>query len=106
MVLAATNHPWDIDDAFRRRFEKRIYIPLPNCKKKRSIICVRNSSYYGTVPFHFYFTLFAYWVAADAREALLELSLKDVTLENEIKLKDIAKKLNGYSGADITSVCR
>ncbi|KAL1455593.1 hypothetical protein WDU94_009677 [Cyamophila willieti] len=30
MILAATNHPWDIDEAFRRRFEKRVYIPLPN----------------------------------------------------------------------------
>lgn len=30
LVLGATNIPWGIDSAMRRRFEKRVYIPLPN----------------------------------------------------------------------------
>ncbi|CAF4301818.1 unnamed protein product, partial [Rotaria sp. Silwood2] len=73
MVLGATNHPWDLDDAMRRRLEKRIYIPLPD---------------------------------AETRKQLLEINLKEVSLNKDVDLDSIAKKLDGYSGSDITSVCR
>ncbi|KAH0505392.1 Katanin p60 ATPase-containing subunit A-like 1 [Microtus ochrogaster] len=73
MVLAATNFPWDIDEALRRRLEKRIYIPLPTAK---------------------------------GRAELLKISLREVELDPDIRLEDIADKIEGYSGADITNVCR
>lgn len=72
-VLGATNHPWDLDDAMRRRLEKRIYIPLPDF---------------------------------ETRLQLLKINLKEVPLASDVDLEVIAKKLDGYSGSDITSVCR
>ena len=36
-VMAATNRPWDLDDALRRRFEKRVYIPVPNEKGRQQL---------------------------------------------------------------------
>lgn len=38
LVLGATNLPWAIDSAVRRRFEKRIYIPLPDIKSRLAIM--------------------------------------------------------------------
>lgn len=73
MVLAATNFPWDIDEALRRRLEKRIYIPLPN---------------------------------DEGREALLKINLREVKVDPSVNLKQISRRLDGYSGADITNVCR
>lgn len=73
IVLAATNFPWDIDEALRRRLEKRIYIPLPNHLGRRS---------------------------------LLEICLRDVEKSDELNLDEVSTKLDGYSGSDITNVCR
>ncbi|XP_053315938.1 katanin p60 ATPase-containing subunit A1 isoform X2 [Spea bombifrons] len=73
MVLAATNFPWDIDEALRRRLEKRIYIPLPSAK---------------------------------GRGELLRISLKELELAEDVEIDTIAENMDGYSGADITNVCR
>ena len=37
VVLGATNRPWDLDPAFRRRFERRIYVPVPGKEARARI---------------------------------------------------------------------
>ncbi|EGD75171.1 katanin p60 ATPase-containing subunit A1 [Salpingoeca rosetta] len=73
MVLAATNFPWQIDEALRRRLEKRIYIPLPTDVGRRK---------------------------------LLDINLASVSLADDVDLDKIAAETEGYSGADLTNVCR
>lgn len=73
MVLAATNFPWDIDEALRRRLEKRIYIPLPD---------------------------------ADARAALVHINVRNVEVSLDVDVENLAQRMDGYSGDDITNVCR
>ena len=38
LVLGATNVPWDLDAAIRRRFEKRIHLPLPSAAARTSML--------------------------------------------------------------------
>ena len=71
-VLAATNFPWDLDEALIRRFQKRIYIPLPD---------------------------------AAGRLSILKMNINDY-VDDSFDFDGFAKKLDGYSCADITNLCR
>ena len=53
MVLAATNRPQDLDEAIRRRLEKRVYIPLPSAKGREAIfnINLRNIAIDADIDF-------------------------------------------------------
>ncbi|KAF5382825.1 hypothetical protein D9757_007342 [Collybiopsis confluens] len=44
LVLGATNIPWQLDNAIKRRFEKRIYIPLPGADARRRMFEIHIGS--------------------------------------------------------------
>jgi SpoVK/Ycf46/Vps4 family AAA+-type ATPase len=69
-VLAATNHPWDVDAALRRpgRLDRSVLVLPPD---------------------------------EAARRRVLELGLQDRPVEG-VDLDDLARRTNGYSGADLT----
>jgi vacuolar protein-sorting-associated protein 4 len=42
LLLAATNVPWGLDPAVRRRFERKIYIPLPDTDARMALIRLKT----------------------------------------------------------------
>jgi vacuolar protein-sorting-associated protein 4 len=36
--MAATNIPWSLDSAILRRFDKKIYIPLPDIQAREYLV--------------------------------------------------------------------
>jgi vacuolar protein-sorting-associated protein 4 len=46
LILGATNVPWELDPAVRRRFEKRVYIPLPEKEARKKMFKLNL----GTTP--------------------------------------------------------
>ena len=42
LTLAATNTPWDLDEAVLSRFPRRIYVPLPDKKAAKEIIRINT----------------------------------------------------------------
>lgn len=72
-VIGATNKPWSLDWPFIRRFQKRIYIPLPDAAARVN--------------------MFRYYTAP-------------LRLDPSIKLEELAKYTEGYTGSDVRDVCQ
>jgi vacuolar protein-sorting-associated protein 4 len=50
LVLGATNIPWALDDAIRRRLERRIYIPLPDASARAELFRLNLGSVLALEP--------------------------------------------------------
>ena len=94
VTVGATNTPWDIDAAMRRRFERRVYITLPtkNAREKMFQIHTRGVPLDSNVNFIELSNYTAGYTAADiallCREALM-YPIRELDAEGALKNKDI-----------------
>lgn len=75
VVMGATNFPWLIDSAARRRFTHRVYIPLPDVADREKIFEIQ----------------------------VRRQGPKDFVLSKE-EYRQLAERTDGYSGSDIKGV--
>ncbi|KAL0219181.1 hypothetical protein P9112_004834 [Eukaryota sp. TZLM1-RC] len=94
MVLAATNFPWDLDEALRRRLEKRVYIPLPDTEGRKQLLtdCLKDQKLAG---------------AKDESSKDEESEEKSQSKgQDYVDIDKLVELTDGYSGADLTNICR
>jgi len=72
-IIGATNKPWALDWPFLRRFQKRIYVPLPDIR---------------------------------ARTEMLKQYTAPLKMEVDLRIDDVAKMTEGYSGSDMRDICQ
>ncbi|MDH2900751.1 MAG: AAA family ATPase [archaeon] len=72
-IIGATNKPWSLDWPFLRRFQKRIYVPLPDIR---------------------------------ARMQMLRQYTAPLKMDIELRLDDLSKMTEGYSGSDMRDICQ
>ncbi|KAI5459626.1 P-loop containing nucleoside triphosphate hydrolase protein [Mariannaea sp. PMI_226] len=73
-LLAATNLPWALDPAVRRRFQKRIHVPLPDFEARQELFKVHLGD--------------------------MASSLENT----EVEFATLAKRTEGFSGSDIANL--
>lgn len=76
-IMAASNRPQDLDDAVRRRLDRRIYVPLPDIKERAHFLTKVMSRADGVQ-----------WNISEAG------------------VYGLARKTQGFSGADLKALCR
>ena len=78
LIMAATNIPWELDEAVLRRLVKRIYVPLPDEEARSGLIkhLMRKQGSGG-----------------------------GALVEDEEKLQRVVIMTAGYSGSDLSAVC-
>ncbi len=111
LVLGATNRPWDIDNAMLSRFEKKVYVPLPDIPARAGIFKIHTAGINSTLIDEDYIELAARSEGYSGRDisyvcrevimlpireldmsGLLENSNKDVKVR-DINLNDFKKAL-------------
>ncbi|KAH7176074.1 P-loop containing nucleoside triphosphate hydrolase protein [Dactylonectria macrodidyma] len=74
LILAATNLPWDLDPPVRKRFRKRIHIPLPDQRSREELFKVHLGE------------------------------MAPMLVDNKQVLDALARRTGGYSGSDIADL--
>lgn len=76
-VMAASNRPQDLDDAVRRRLDRRIYVPLPDAGGRKE-----------------------FFKKVTSKNDNVRWSLRAADFDT------LARRTEGFSGADIKALCR
>ena len=93
MILATTNRPWDIDEAMRRRLEKRIYVGLPDEPTREAMLKLHLGASDDQTQ-------------ADQQRRNASEKNASTPYSDDLDLKHVATATEGYSGADIRLLCR
>ena len=111
LVLGATNRPWDLDNAMLSRFEKKVYVPLPDLPARAGIFKIHTAGINSSLDDEDFIELGARSEGYSGRDisnvcrevimlpireldmgGLLESSEKDIQVRN-INLNDFKKAL-------------